>query len=315
MDPEYLKSYVMSWGTLGTVRPFPSLHPERDALAVQTALEKKDVVSLVNILTNRNSAQRQMIAKAYRGIGQKDLETGLKKLLSGDLLSLMLALMMTPYQHEAYRLRQAMEGLGTNEETLMEIMCTRTAAQLKETSAAYSEFYKRDLEKDLKGETSGDFAKLIVALLHKDNVLGVVQRDIEVLSASLDTKKTDPGIWINILTSRDADHLHKVLMRLELERGEPLDKTLEKRFSGDARMGLKTLVQCIQSPYVFLAQRLVPMKAALVHGIMVSRCEEDLLCVRAAFIKLTGTSLYTALQKNFKGEHLQALQAICRSED
>ncbi|XP_056438733.1 annexin A2 isoform X1 [Gadus chalcogrammus] len=316
MDPEYFNSYVMSWGTLGTVRPFPGLNPEKDALAVQTALEKKDVVSLVSILTNRNSAQRQMVDKAYRGIGQKDLETGLKKVLSGDLLSLMLALMMTPYEHEAHRLRQAMEGLGTNEETLLEILCTRSAPQLKETNTAYSEIYKKDLEKDLKGETSGDFAKLIVALLHKDNVVGVVQRDIEALSASLDTKKTDPAIWINILTSRDAVHLQKVLMRVEMERGEPLDKTLEKRFSGDFRMGLKTLVQCIQSPHVFLAQRLVSMKTALVHGVMVSRCEEDLLCVRAAFLKLTGTSLYTTLQqKHFKGEHLQALLAICRSED
>ncbi|KAK0138357.1 Annexin A2 [Merluccius polli] len=246
---------------------------------------------------------------------QSDLNAGLKKVLSGDLLSLMLALMMTPLQHEAHRLRQAMEGLGTNEETLMEILCTRPAPQLKDTSAAYSELYKKDLEKDLKGETSGDFAKLIVALLHKDNVLGVVQRDIEALSASLDSKKTDPGLWISILTSRDADHLNRVLMRLELERGEPLEKILEKKFSGDIRMGLKTLVQCIQSPHLFLAQRLVTMKAAILHGVMVSHCEEDLLCIRAAFLKLTGTSLYTTLQKNFKGEHLQALLAICRSED
>jgi len=29
---------------------------------------------------------------------------------------------------------------------------------------------------------------------------------------------------------------------------------------------------------------------------MVSHAEEDLLCIRAAYLKLTGTSLYTALQ-------------------
>ncbi|KAG7258847.1 hypothetical protein CRUP_002474, partial [Coryphaenoides rupestris] len=70
MDLDYFKTYEMSWGTLGTVRPFPNLHPERDALAVQTALEKKDVVTLVSILTNRNCAQRQMVAKAYGGLGE-----------------------------------------------------------------------------------------------------------------------------------------------------------------------------------------------------------------------------------------------------
>lgn len=315
MDPDYFKTYEMSWGTLGTVRPFPNLHPERDALTVQTALEKKDVVTLVSLLTNRNSAQRQMVAKAYRGLDQKDLDAGLKKVLSGDLLALMLALMMTPVHHDAHRLRQAMEGLGTNEETLMEILCMRPPPQLKDTRAAYSELYKKDLEKDLKGETSGDFAKLVNALLHKDNVNGVVQSDIEALSASLDTKKTDPAVWISILTSRDTEHLNRVLMGLELRRGEAVDKIVDKRFSGDAKMGLKILVQSIQNPYLLLAQRLVPMKTSVVHGVMVSHCEEDLLCIRVAFLRLTGTSLYTALQKNFKGEHLQALLAICRSED
>lgn len=37
-------------------------------------------------------------------------------------------------------------------------------------------------------------------------------------------------------------------------------------------------------------------QAPIVQGILVSHCEEDLLCIRAAFLKLTGTSLYTALQ-------------------
>ncbi|KAG7258849.1 hypothetical protein CRUP_002476, partial [Coryphaenoides rupestris] len=177
-----------------------------------------------------------------------DLEAVLRKVLSGDLLALMLALMMTPRHHDAHRLRQAMEGLGTNEETLMEILSTRPAPQVKDAQTAYSEH----------------FAKLVVALLHKDNVVAVVQSDIEALSASLDTKKTDPAVWINILTSRDTEHLNR--------EGEALEKILDKRFSGDVRMGLKILVQSIQNPYLLLAQRLVPMKTSVVQGVLVSHC-------------------------------------------
>uniref|UniRef100_UPI003AB01CA0 annexin A2 n=1 Tax=Centroberyx gerrardi TaxID=166262 RepID=UPI003AB01CA0 len=315
MDPDYFKSYEMSWGTLGTMRPFSNFYPERDAMEIQTALEKKDAVTLVRILTNRDSAQRQVITKTYQGITERDLVSGVKKALSGELETLLLALLMTPLQHEAQRLRQAMEGIGTDEDTLLEILCTRSGKQLKEINAAYSELYKRDLEKDLKGETSGDFAKLILALLNKENVAGVVQRDIEALSASLNGKKADTEPWINILTSRDSDHLNRVLMALELESGQTIDQTLEKRFTGDFRQGLRILVQCIQNPDLYLAQRLETKKISIVQGVMVSHCEEDLLCVRAAYLKQTGTSLYTALQKQFKGDHLQALLAICRSED
>lgn len=39
----------------------------------------------------------------------KELDAGLKKVLSGDLQSLILGLMMTQEQFEAHRLRKAME--------------------------------------------------------------------------------------------------------------------------------------------------------------------------------------------------------------
>ncbi|XP_035536728.1 annexin A2 isoform X1 [Morone saxatilis] len=318
MDPEYFKSYEMCWGTLGTVRPFSNFHPDRDAMEIQAALEKKadsDAVTLVRILTNRNNAQRQVIAQTFKEITQKDLATALKKALSGELEVLLLELLMPPLQYEAYRLQQAMAGLGTDEETLMEILSTRSGKQLQEVSGVYQDLYKKDLEKELKGETSGDFAKLLLALLKKENVVGVVQRDIKSLSASLNGKKADAGPWIEILTSRDSDHLNKVLMGLELETGQMVDQIVEKKFTGDFQLGLNVLVQCIQNPDVYLAKRLTSTKTPIVQGIMVSHCEEDLLCIRAAYNKLTGTSLYTALQKQFKGDHLQALLAICRSED
>lgn len=38
------------------------------------------------------------------------------------------------------------------------------------------------------------------------------------------------------------------------------------------------------------------LQTSIVQGIMVSHSEEDLLCIRVAYLKLTGTSLYTALQ-------------------
>ncbi|XP_018560748.1 annexin A2 [Lates calcarifer] len=315
MDPEYFKSYEMCWGTLGTVRPFSNFHPDRDVLEIQAALQKKDVVTLVRILTNRSNAQRQVIASTFEEMTQKDLAAGLKKVLAGDLESLLLDLLIPPVQYEAQRLQQAMAGLGTDEETLMEILCTRSGKQLQEISAVYKQLYKKDLEKELKGETSGDFAKLALALLNKENVPGVVQRDIESLSASLNGKKADAGPWIDILTSRDTDHLNKVLMGLELHTGQVADEVVEKRFSGDFRLGLKVLVQCIQNPDAYLAKRLSAAKTPILQGIMVSHSEEDLLCIRAAYLKSTGTSLYTALQKQFKGDYLQALLAICRSED
>lgn len=105
----------------------------------------------------------------------QDLATGLKKALAGDLETLLLELLTPPLQYEAQRLQQAMvvsqcfslyilcwgfgvgvfmfipvvpgfmfalvclQGIGTDEDSLLEILCTRSGKQLKEISAAYEQ--------------------------------------------------------------------------------------------------------------------------------------------------------------------------------
>ncbi|XP_067268303.1 annexin A2 [Chanodichthys erythropterus] len=318
-DLSPLMTEGMWWGTLGSVRPFPNFRAERDVTVLQAALEKKDVSTVVRILTNRSNAQRQSLARVYKNVSQKELDASLKKVLSGDLQSLIHGLMMTPEQFEAHRLRKAMEGAGTDEETLLEVLCTRTPQQLSGITTTYSQEFKRDLEKDLLSESSGDFSKLIVALLKKENGSGIIDQDIATLSEELKNKKPAADVWIRILTSRHPDHLRIVLDELEFESGQTVEDALEGHFkgvlSGDLRKGLKTLVRCIQSQHLFLAQRIQTMKAAAVQGVIVSHSEEDLLRVRVAFLRLTGTSLYTALQKQFKGDLQQGLLAVCRAED
>ncbi|XP_031431735.1 annexin A2-like [Clupea harengus] len=324
MDIEKIPGNEMWWGTLGTVRPFPDFSPDVDARDLQTALVKKDVATLVRILTNRNNAQRQKVAEAFQQVSQKDLSSVLKKALSGPLEDLMLALIMTPAQFDAHRLRQTMEGMGTDEEGLLEVLCSRTGQQLKDIMVAYKLAFGRYLENDLESETSKDFSKLVMALVMKEerNTKGLIDihlidEDVKTLAAAISGKKTDSAPWIQILTTRGPDHLNRVFLRLEMLKGETMEKMVQNHFSGDFKLGLRTLVGCIQNTPLYLAQRLhgSMKKSTIVRGIMVGRSEEDLLCVRREFRKLTNTSLYSTIQKEFKGDLQQALLALCRSED
>ncbi|XP_031442040.1 annexin A2 [Clupea harengus] len=322
-----MKGYTMEtnismdtcWGTLGSVRPFPNFRPEKDIADIQSACQQKDVTTLVRIMTNRDNAQRQSLAQNYLSTTSKELTADLKRALSGDLESLMLDLLLTPDQFDAQRLHRAMKGLGTDEETLLEVLCTRSPPQLKGITSAYNKMYQKDLEKDLEGDTSGDFTKLLLALIKKENGTGTVDQDVNCLSEELNGEKADATPWISLLTTRCPDHLRKVLTSLEGAIGQPVDEALEKRFgglmSGDLKLGLTTLVHCIQNPATYLAKRLQSMKGGVVQGVLVSHCEEDLLIVRVAYLRETGTSLYSALQSQFKGDFQNALLALCRAED
>ncbi|XP_053508362.1 annexin A2 isoform X2 [Ictalurus furcatus] len=285
---------MMSWGGLGSLRPFPAFHPERDVTDLDAAIEKKDVSTLVRILTNRSNTQRQSLAQTYRSLTEQDLRARLKKVLEGGLETLMLGLMMTPEHFEAQRLKQAMEGLGTDEETILEIMCIRSPEQLSDIAAEYSKVIQHESRPGL-------------------------DQDVQVICKELNKKKADVTQWLHILTMRDPDHLRNVLIHLETERGQPFTADIEKHFGGilsrDIKLGLQVLVRSIEDPYLYLAQRIQTMKGSVVQGIIVSHSEEDLLAVRAAYKKETGRSLYTTIQDKFKGDIQQILLALCCSED
>merc|ERR1712137_940298 len=58
-----------------------------------------------------------------------------------------------------------MEGAGTDEEALVEIICTRSNHELQQIAIQYKKDYGKDLEKDVESETSGYFRRLLVSLL------------------------------------------------------------------------------------------------------------------------------------------------------
>ncbi|MEQ2274343.1 Annexin A2-A, partial [Xenotaenia resolanae] len=94
-----------------------------------------------------------------------DLISALKGALSGSLEALMLGLMKSTAQYDASELKASMKGLGTDEETLIELVCSRSNEELADIKKAYREMFKKELEKDIAGDTSGDFAKLLLALV------------------------------------------------------------------------------------------------------------------------------------------------------
>lgn len=93
---------------------------------------------------------------------------------------------MTPtYNFLAKEIKNAVDGIGTNEETIIEIMCTASNSEINNIKMAYHKcmlnliciqifiisfgltivlVFGKDLEKELMGETSGSFRRLLVSL-------------------------------------------------------------------------------------------------------------------------------------------------------
>ena len=124
-----------------------------------------DENAIIKLVANRTNAQRQKIKLFYKSSYGRDLVEDLKKELSGNFEDAVIALFYDPVEYDCYQLRKAMKGLGTDEDTLIEIIATRPNWMIKAINKKYQEMYKKNLQKDVESETSGTFKRLLVSLL------------------------------------------------------------------------------------------------------------------------------------------------------
>ncbi|XP_051898383.1 annexin A2-like [Pristis pectinata] len=313
-----------------TVKPFPNFVADSDAAVLLRAIETKgiDEHTIIDVLTSRSNAQRQDIAFAFERLGKKKLEDVLNSVLKEPLKAVILGLLKTPAKYDATEMKKAVKGMGTNEATLIEILCSRSNREIKEMNKVYEELFKKSMLSDIKDDTSGDFSKLLCALAkgnrsEPSNVedYSLIDSDAQTLNEAVQQKKgMDTAKWISILTERSVPHLKRVFQRYNSYSPKTVSESIKEDLSKDLRCNLLALVQCIQSTPEFFADKLSPitkgdLKRDVLTRIMVSRCEIDLLSIRKEFKKKTGKSLHQCIKAATKDDYERVLLALCGGDD
>lgn len=323
-----LASKTAAWGTLGTLRTFLSFSVDKDVQRLLRAIAGQGVDrgSIVDVLTNRSREQRQLISRAFQERTQQDLLKSLQAALSGNLERIVMALLQPAAQFDAQELRTALKNSGSAEDVAMEILATRSPAQLQECLMVYKHNFQVEAEEDIKCETSGILQELLLALAMgaRESYSGIidynlVEQDVQALKQAEGPSRE--GTWVLIFTQRNPEHLVRVFDLYQRYTGHELEKTVHHLFHGDAQAALLSLASVIRSTPLYFADKLhqalqdIKPNYQVLMRILISRSETDLLSIRAEFKKKFGKSLYSSLQEAVKGDCRSALLALCRAED
>ncbi|XP_016423803.1 annexin A3-like [Sinocyclocheilus rhinocerous] len=125
-------------------------------------------------------------------------------------------------------LRKAIEGIGTTEKTLIDILTHRSSSQKQAISKAYEETTNRILVNDLKGDTQGNFENLLVALARPPAV-----NDAKWLIKAMKGTGTDNSILIETLASRTNKQIKELSAAYAEETKKTLIQNLKTEVSGD----------------------------------------------------------------------------------
>uniref|UniRef100_A0A672GZ09 Annexin n=1 Tax=Salarias fasciatus TaxID=181472 RepID=A0A672GZ09_SALFA len=305
----------------GTVQPKADFDAGEDAAALKEAIEGigTDEKVLVDILTRRSGAQRQLICEAYQEAAGRSLLEDLKGDTDDDFQHVLVALVTPLAAFDCHEVMRAMKGLGTEDSTLIEIFASRSNQQVKALSDVY-----------LQGESQQ-------SAMSKEQTQVLQSHDQAHLSMSVSLKLclavqtlyhagekkwgTDEAPFIDILCKRSVAQLRQTLVAYKNLSGKTLQRSIEGEMSGNLEELLVAVVKCVKNIPAYFAERLHDsMKGGgtderTLTRIMVGRSEIDLLDIRAEFKKLYECSLLSAIQSDASGDYGECLKIICGGDD
>lgn len=317
-------------GFRGTIRDFPGADPLKDVEVLRKAMKGfgTDEQAIIDLLGSRSVKQRVPMLRTFKTAYGKDLIKDLKSELSGNFEKLVLAMLKTPAQLDAFELYHAIKGAGTDEACLIEILSSRSNAEIQEINQVYKTEYKKTLEDSISGDTSGHFRRLLISLAQGNRDereavdVSLAKQDAQALYAAGENKLgTDESKFNAILCARSKAHLRAVFNEYQQMCGRDIEKSICREMSGDLESGMLAVVKCIKNTPVYFAERLYKaMKGAgtkdnTLIRIMVTRSEVDMLDIREAYVQAYRKSLYTDISGDTSGDYKKLLLKLCGGSD
>ncbi|GAQ83035.1 annexin [Klebsormidium nitens] len=311
---------------MATVRAPPQANPLEDVQILHKAMKGfgSDEKAIISVIAHRMWWQRQAIVQGYTASYGDDLYKKLRSELTGNLESAVVTFLMQPAERDAELLRKALQdGIMTDDQVLIEIICSRYPNELQSVVYAYKTKYNRDLVADVRSTTRGDFERVLVACLQSQRPMGPevdmnrAQYDADALyKAGVGRIGTSEGEFIRIFCTQSSAQMAAMADVYARKYGHDIEKVISKELSGDLKRAFKAIIRSLRNrPYYFAKCLRKAMKGmgtndrALIRT-LTTRAEFDLAHVAQMFQAKYKKPLAQSVRSETSGYYRDFLMAI-----
>jgi hypothetical protein len=296
--------------------------PAQDAQRLKKALLKpKNIDTIINIVAHRSNSQRQQIYQSYYSENQKSIREEFRSSFSGNFQEVLVSLFYTPLDYDCFQIYSAMKGIGTNEDSLIEIFATRSNERINQIKQRYFQlFNQKDLVKEINDETSGFFRKILLELLNANRSTNTIPDNNEcgdcakrLYNSQFDKKDTLQEAYLDIFTKKSREELANISRQYYSWYNKTLLEEIDRLFSSDPRRIFKAIIYSLLSPSEYFSYRLnkamkgISTKDVIVIRVIISREEIDIERIKRYYNQNYGKTLYEAVKKATSGEYQKLL--------
>lgn len=300
---------------------------EIDCETLKKGLKEKGE-PLISFILSKTNKERQEIREAYKACWGTDLLSDIDKNLSHNFKKTVRALFQRPEEFDAETLYYSMKGLGTDEDTLIEIICTRSNERIKKIKEEFNKISpKYSLENWLESETSGSFRKLLISLVQCKRSENSIpdeshceQLAQDLYQAGENKVGTNEDIFNKIFAISSPPEIYSINEHYARISKYTLKKAIEKEYSGDVKKALLTILDGILNISEYYARRinqcikgLGTSDTKLIRA-LVSREEIDIPDIRECYKNIFGNNMVEDIKGDTSGDYGKILVGLARSE-
>lgn len=321
---------------MATVQPAVNFNPEADSAVLYNAMKGlgTDEDAIIKLLSHRSLQQRQTIEKTYKSIYGMDLRKSLHKELSGFFRLSVLYSFYDKAHVNARALYRAMKGAGTDETVLIDVICSSTNEEIHALKEAYNDIlreenqnlFRRSLEQDVIHDVSGDFERVLVALLQGKRRTTFTKEDIvedcESLYKAGEAKLgTDEAAFTKVFVQCPWEEIVGIASTYLEAVGHDLFTAIERETSGDYRRSLLAILKTALNRNRFYAEVLYKSMEGLgTHDenlvrMIMAHCNTDLATIEKEFNEMYKKPLKDMVIGDTSGDQRKFLLAMMGVED
>ena len=292
--------------------------------ALKSALKGKEKgEQLTNLILMKSKRDRLALREAYNKIYATDLLKDLDKALHGNFKKVVIDLFKTPQERDAFYLYKSMKGVGTNDEALIEVLCSRSNEEIKRIIEEYKRQFNDDLERKVSSDTSGNYKKFLVSLLQCKRSENSVPNDAECRKLAEDLYKagegklgTDEATFNKVFALSSPPELFSINSFYSQLSSKSLSEAVDKEFSGNLKLALNTILESIISPPNYYAKRInkavkgLGTNDKMLIRNLISREGIDMKEIRDAYKNLFGKDMVQDIKEDTSGDYQKILVTI-----
>ncbi|KAK1623720.1 hypothetical protein BDP81DRAFT_454172 [Colletotrichum phormii] len=303
-----------------------------DATTARNAMKGfgTDEKTLIRCLATKDPLQIDAIRTAFNRNFRRDLEQDIKKETSSWFQNGLVSVARGPLRSDIYNLYEAMDGAGTKESVLNDVLLGRSNADMQAIKSAYQQTFKRRLEDDVKGDlsmkTERHFLIVLGANRAEDSAPVVPQQvdsDVmELYKATEGKVGTDEMLVCSILSTRNDNQIRAINQAYEQNFRRKLEEVIKKEFSGHMEDALLFQLRNAVDKYMHAAKLLEDSMAGLgtKDHLLVARVvrfhwDKNMLAnVKGAYQARYNRSLASRIRGETSGDY-QRLMLACIGEN